>query len=213
MYERLEDIIYMLRRPFAADKIHWRVGAMTQDKSRGIALAYIDARDAMGRLDEVVGPANWQDRYPWSDSGRLVCEIGLRLDGEWVWKSNGAGDTQVEAEKGAFSDAFKRAAVMWGIGRYLYALPNEWVELDDKKRIKNPPALPDWALPNEFKSKQERDKWVTAMHQAWADRDAEKLVDYKGTLSMEQQLDIWREFTPTQRREMKEMVKQQQEAA
>lgn len=204
-----EDIIWLLKRPFPAEKIHWRVGSTTQDKSRGIALAYIDARDAMKRLDDVVGPVNWQDRYPWSESGKLCCEIGLRIDGEWVWKSNGAGDTNVEADKGAFSDAFKRAAVMWGIGRYLYALPNEWVELDDKRRIKNPPALPDWAVPNEFQSKMERDKWITAMHKAWADRDAETLRDYKGSLTNEQQLDIWHEFTPTQRREIKEMLKEE----
>lgn len=206
MYEQLDDIIYMLRRPFPADKIHWRVGAMTQDKSKGIALAYIDARDAMKRLDDVVGPANWQDRYPWSDGGRLVCEIGIRLDGEWVWKSNGAGDTQVEAEKGAFSDAFKRAAVMWGVGRYLYSLPNEWVELDDRKRIKNPPALPTWAIPNEFQSKRERDGWITSLHKAWADRDLEAIQDVEGSLSSEQKLDIWGEFTPTQRREIKTLI-------
>lgn len=221
----VEEMMWLLKRPFPADKIHWRVGSTNQKAeakrtgdqrakpTKGIALGYIDARDAMGRLDEVVGPADWQDRYPWSESGKLCCEIGIRINGEWRWKANGAGDTNMEADKGAFSDAFKRAAVMWGIGRYLYALPNEWTELNERGQLKEKPALPDWAVPNEFQSKQERDKWVTAMHQAWADRDAEKLLDYKGTLSMEQQLDIWREFTPTQRREMKEMVKQQQEAA
>lgn len=124
-----------LAKPFPVDKIHWRVGAMTKDKTSCIALAYVDARDVMQRLDEVVGRGNWQCEYPWSESGRLVCRIGIKVEGEWVWKSNGAGDTKVEAEKGAFSDAFKRAGVLWGIAQYLYDIPNTWVKLDQYKKI------------------------------------------------------------------------------
>jgi len=123
-----------LSLPFPANKIHWRVGATSGDKKKGIALAYVDARDVMQRLDEVVGRGNWQDDYPWSDGKKLVCRIGIKIDGEWVWKANGAGDTHVEAEKGAFSDAFKRAGVLWGIAQYLYDLPNTWVELEAQGR-------------------------------------------------------------------------------
>lgn len=80
----------------------------------------------MQRLDDVCGPAGWQCRYPHAN-GKTVCEIGIKVDGEWLWKADGAGDTDYEAEKGAMSDAFKRAAVRWGIGRYLYDLGNIWV--------------------------------------------------------------------------------------
>ena len=127
------DIKHQLERPFPANKIHWRVGATNKDKTKGIALAYIDARDVMRRLDDVMSGA-WQNRYPLADNGLLICEIGLLLGDEWVWRANGAGDTQVEAEKGKASDAFKRAAVMWGIGRYLYSLPNTWVGLQPAGR-------------------------------------------------------------------------------
>jgi hypothetical protein len=51
-----------------------------------------------------------------------------------VVKSNGAGDTDVEGPKGALSDAFKRAAVLWGIGRYLYSLESPWVALEARGR-------------------------------------------------------------------------------
>jgi len=119
-----------LSAPFPASDISWRVGATNGDKSSGIALAYIDARDVMKRLDAVCGPVSWQARYPWSDGKRLVCEIGIKIGDEWIWKANGAGDTDVEAEKGAMSDAFKRAAVLWGIGQYLYDLPTTWVPLE-----------------------------------------------------------------------------------
>ena len=134
----------LLRRPFNPSDISWRVGATSgsDEEKKGVALAYIDARDVMRRLDEVLTPARWQCRYPWSDTKRLVCEIGVYTDTTaWIWKSNGAGDTDVEAEKGAFSDAFKRAAVLWGIGQYLYDLPNTWVKLE--KRGKS------WVIPKD----------------------------------------------------------------
>lgn len=141
-----------LYKPFDPTKIHWRTGATNAKKNggkptKGIALAYINARDVMDRLDLVVGAQNWQCRYPFTG----CCEIGIRVNGEWTWKSDGAGETDIEGEKGQFSGAFKRAAVMWGVGRYLYALPNEWVELDDRGNIKTAPKLPEWATPNGWK--------------------------------------------------------------
>lgn len=127
-----------LKAPFPPDRISWRVGSTTGDKKRGMALAYIDARDVMERLDHVCGPDNWQCRYSHTAS-KTVCDIGIRVPGqgeyaganpEWVWKADGAGDTDFEADKGALSDAFKRAAVRWGIGRYLYDLSAPWVEIE-----------------------------------------------------------------------------------
>jgi hypothetical protein len=140
-----------LKEPFPAEQIHWRVGATTKDKDKGIALAYLDARNVMERLDEVVGPENWQCEYPFLG----CCRIGIRATSDfetgWIWKSNGAGATDIEGDKGIYSDSFKRAAVLWGIGRYLYDLPNVWVPLEAKGRthvIKNPPNLPTWAIPS-----------------------------------------------------------------
>jgi hypothetical protein len=137
-----------LRRPFPPDRISWRVGSMTQDKSKGMALAYIDARDVMGRLDEVAG-LHWQCEYVPMPNGTCCCRIGLKIGDEWIWRSNGAInltdsdklDQKEMTEKGSYSDAFKRAAVLWGIGQYLYDLDSPWVALDEKKRI----------IPSEFK--------------------------------------------------------------
>ena len=143
---KMSDLQTKLLRPFPVEKVKWRVGATTKDKSKGIALAYIDARDVMQRLDEVCGIEHWQCRYPFAG----CCEIGIQIDGEWIWKANGAGETNVEGEKGQFSDAFKRAAVVWGASRYLYALPNVWVELDQYKHIIKPPELPKWSTPEGF---------------------------------------------------------------
>lgn len=121
-----------LRAPF--DKIHWR--AQTVVKGQGglgyvaMALAYMDARDVMERLDAVCGPEGWQDSYHETPNGRIVCSLSLNVNGVWITKSDAAGDTAVEGEKGAVSDAFKRAAVKWGIGRYLYAMDAPWADCE-----------------------------------------------------------------------------------
>lgn len=151
----MKDIKYQLERPFPANKIHWRCGARTKDKTKGIPLAYIDARDAMRRLDAVMGH-HWQNRYNLADNGLLVCEVGLEIEGDWLWRANGAGDTQVEAEKGKASDAFKRACVMWGIGRYLYSIPNQWLSIDQYGKFTQDPQLPHWATPEGYDAIMEK---------------------------------------------------------
>lgn len=118
--------IRRLFEEFPRNAISWRAQSLTRDGSKAMALAYIDARDVMNRLDEVVGPENWQRSYTHADK-KTICSIGIKIDGEWVWKSDGAGDSDIEAEKGAISDAFKRAAVNWGVARYLYDMPSPWV--------------------------------------------------------------------------------------
>lgn len=129
-----------LAKPFPDSAISWRVGSTNIDKktgqprggknAAGIALAYIDARDVQNRLDAVCGVANWSDKYVETEKGRIICTLSIRIDGEWIAKSDGAGDSDVESEKGAISDALKRAAVKWGVGRYLYDMESPWVELD-----------------------------------------------------------------------------------
>lgn len=139
-----------LKEPFDPKFVKWRVGATSGDKTKGIALAYIDAREVMKRLDEVCGVEGWQCRYSHVTDKGVVCEIGIKFGDEWIWKANGAGETDVEAEKGAMTDAFKRAGAVWGIGRYLYYLPNKWVDLEPAGRsykLKETPTLPSWAQP------------------------------------------------------------------
>jgi hypothetical protein len=127
-----QELFDQLSAPFAPEQIEWRVGSTNKDKTKGMALAYIDARTVMDRLDSVCGPDGWQCNYTPGVGGSIVCNIGLRLEGDWIWKADGAGATDMEAEKGAISDAFKRAAVRWGVGRYLYELKAPWIELEVK---------------------------------------------------------------------------------
>lgn len=134
-----------LCEPFPPSSIHWRVGRVFSSEgteSTAMVLAYLDARDVMDRLDDLVGPQNWQCRYSHTEK-KTVCDIGIKVDGEWVWKADGAGDTDVEAEKGALSDAFKRAAVRWGMGRYLYSLGDTKAKVQRKSASSKNWYIPD----------------------------------------------------------------------
>lgn len=126
----INAIIRELSEPFPAEAIHWRAQQVAQKGQNAgkaaLALAYLDSRDVQDRLDRVTG-GMWQAEHFDCGGGKLGCKIGILIGDHWVWKSDGAGDTDIEAQKGAFSGAFKRAAVHWGIGRYLYDLGNTWV--------------------------------------------------------------------------------------
>ena len=113
----------------------WRLDRAVRSKKSSTGyyatcLAYIDARDAMDVLDKVVGQDNWQDKYR-REGDRLVCSVGIFMadKGGWVWKEDTGTEGNFEGEKAEFSDAFKRACVKWGIGRFLYDLKEEWVEV------------------------------------------------------------------------------------
>lgn len=120
---------------FKPDEISWRVGSTNNENTRGMALPYIDARTVAERLDAVVGPMGWSSEYSF-EGVRTICTISIWDDERkhWVSKSDGAGDTDFEAEKGALSDSFKRAGVKWGIGRPLYAMDAPWVAIEKKGR-------------------------------------------------------------------------------
>lgn len=123
----MSDFFDKLAAEFPREDVHWRAQTLTADGSKALALAYIDARDVMDRLDKVCGPEGWSDSYIETAKGRVICTIAIKTPDEgWVSKSDGAGDTDVEGDKGGMSDAFKRTAVKWGIGRYLYRLPTVW---------------------------------------------------------------------------------------
>lgn len=88
-------------------------------KPTGKMLSYVDARYVQDLLDNVIGPAFWQDRYEDTSNG-VRCGIGILVANEWVWKWDVGIPSNIEPVKGAHSDAFKRAAVKWGIARDLY---------------------------------------------------------------------------------------------
>jgi hypothetical protein len=117
-----KEIGKKLSAPFHPDELEFRVGNVARSGKSATVLTYLTSRAVMDRLDEVVGPDNWRDEYTAAPDGGLMCGLSLRVSGEWVTKYDAAENTKVEAVKGGFSGALKRAAVKWGIGRYLYFL-------------------------------------------------------------------------------------------
>jgi hypothetical protein len=108
-----------------------KIGAPTPPKrvgqkpgKGGNKMDYVTARFCMDRLDQSVGPQNWKNEYK-EVGGHLICGVSVKCDGEWVTKWDVGTESNFEAEKGHFSDAFKRACVHWGIGRDLYKEPTE----------------------------------------------------------------------------------------
>jgi hypothetical protein len=96
----------------------WRVQSANQWGAS--CVAYIDSRDVQDKLDEVVEVGKWQVVYE-ENKGNLFCRIGIKIGDDWIWRSDCGTESNVEKQKGEASDAFKRAAVMWGIGRFLYS--------------------------------------------------------------------------------------------
>jgi Rad52/22 family double-strand break repair protein len=119
--------------------------------NRALAIAYIDARAVMDRLDEVIGVANWKDDYTVLPDNSVLCRLSVRFGRIWITKVDvGSPSEQPDGGdrmKAAVSDALKRAAVKFGIGRYLYNLPIQWCDYDPvKKQFPSPPKLPEWAM-------------------------------------------------------------------
>jgi hypothetical protein len=147
---QVEELTEALAAPFQRREVKFRPGATSGN--RALALGYVDARAIQDRLDEVLGVVGWQDEYECLPDGSVVCRLRLRLGAEWITKMDVGSPSEQPDEgdrrKAAFSDALKRAAVKFGIGRYLYRLPVQWVDFDPKKRqFTGTPTLPPEALP------------------------------------------------------------------
>lgn len=137
---------------FREEDIEWKPIVVSRKTSKGLAAAYVTNRAIMDRLDEVCGPENWKNEFMPGPNGGVVCGLSIRVDrgergtsggfAEWITKWDGAENTDIEAIKGGLSSAMRRAAVHWGIGRYLYKLPSQWVPVDDNGRFKQPPRVP-----------------------------------------------------------------------
>lgn len=127
----MKNLKEMLEKPFRTDELEFRVGATNQDKTKGLALPYIQARAIQNRLDEVMGIENWRVSYQEINNGFLAI-LELRINNEWIAKQDGASTTDYEATKGGISSAFKRAASVWGIGRYLYEIESRWYPIEKR---------------------------------------------------------------------------------
>lgn len=167
------ELYRRLSEPLPYEGIKLKIQAYNKDKTKGLIVAYVDARTVQDRLNEVLGIFGWGVSYEeilMTDKRWAVkCKLSiLREDGTVVVHSDVGegtpnGNDADNMIKGAYSDAFKRAAVHIGIGRDLYSLDKLWRALEGEgnyKSIKNKDKVKAEMLrdhyPNETKSAPRR---------------------------------------------------------
>lgn len=141
------ELMKALQKNFSQAQVSWKPQSVKDGKA--LAVAFIDARDVMTRLDDVVGPGGWQSEFIPVGNNSVECRLKIKMGDEWISKCDvGATSDQPDAGdkmKAAYSDALKRAAVQWGIGRSIYQLPLQWVPANGKY-LASEPKLPKWYI-------------------------------------------------------------------
>ena len=146
---KISDVTKRLQAPFPKHMVSWKPGAISKDRSRALMMAHIDARAVQDRLDAIC-PDEWSFEVEVVPGTRLPTVKGrLTVMGVSREDIGEAPEGDLGTVKAAASDALKRCAVQFGIGRYLYDLPKTWADWDDAKRLpKVEPELPEWARPD-----------------------------------------------------------------
>ena len=127
-----------LKKPFTFEEIEWRIGSSFERNGevKALALPYVTSRAIMDRLDAVFGLDGWEDEYQsWGNNAQL-CAITVRIGDRFIKKWDGAESTDIESVKGGLSNALKRTAVKFGIGRYLYSFDPIWIRCEIKGKTK-----------------------------------------------------------------------------
>lgn len=157
-----------LSAPFQNADIEWRVSATNHEKTNGLAVPYVTNRAIQTRLDDTVGIDGWHNDFvPWKGDKAQLCGISIYLPElkDWLTKWDGSDDTDIECVKGGLSDSMKRAAVEWGIGRYLYGMtPPLWVGIEQRGK--------GYVIRDAERSKLDaaHERWVQTFQQRKADR-------------------------------------------
>jgi hypothetical protein len=151
------DIWARIAAPVAHEAIAWRQDgrAVTRDgKTVARFVAYIEANTVRERLDDVV-PGEWDltlELLPTvvttdesTETGPCSFKARLQILGV-IREDIGTGKDYKQAS----TDAFKRAAVRFGIGHELYGYEQNWVEVDGDGRYAKPLEDPQRAYDRKF---------------------------------------------------------------
>ena len=157
--EGLDGVLRALEVPFDVNLVQWRVTDWSEDETHGLMMPYADPRAYSDRLNSLFTPAGWTRRYTVQASAPVLrskrgpaakilvtCEVTIICIGT----NSGTGEEWSDRENaltGAEAQAFKRALSCFGLGRYLYDMDGEWIELDQHGIPKKIPKLPRWATP------------------------------------------------------------------
>lgn len=156
----LKEVLQALAIPFDLPQVQWRITEWSDDGGHGLMLPYADPRAYSDRLNDLFTPAGWSRKYAVQASAPVqrtkrgpaakilvTCEVTIACIGT----NSGTGEEWSDKENaltGAEAQAFKRALSCFGLGRYLYNIDGEWVELNEHGLARRIPRLPRWATPN-----------------------------------------------------------------
>jgi hypothetical protein len=157
--EKLDEVLRALELPFDVELVQWRITEWSTDGTRGLMLPYADPRAYSDRLNCLFTPAGWTRKYTVQTSAPVqrpkrapaakilvTCEVTIACIGT----NSGTGEEWSDRENaltGAEAQAFKRALSCFGLGRYLYDMDGEWVDVDHTGSPARIPKLPRWATP------------------------------------------------------------------
>ena len=131
--EEWQALYLELATPFELDALFWRAGALSRDKKRAQALPYAEPRIYEDRLNELA-PGAWGVTFkPWGEN-RIICELTIY---DVTRSSTGEENDGFAPGTAAEAQAFKRACVKFGLGRYIYDIPIEWVSFNAERRVLN----------------------------------------------------------------------------
>jgi len=156
------NLFVELAEPFDPSEIKWRVTHTSRDGNRGAVIAFADPRAYTDRLNQLFTPSGWTRNYDVTtisgvtrqkrdkiiQTGKVLVTCTLTI--ARLGTHSGTGEEfadELNAMTAAEAQAFKRASSCFGLGRYLYNLPETWVSLDDHGKPIKLPTLPAWALP------------------------------------------------------------------
>lgn len=157
MTKTLTDALPDLRRPFTSAAIKWKIQTNPKPGGKALIVGFMDARLVAERLNSVVG-AEWSDAYAQRDDWWVTCRLTvLGSTREDVgWGNLGEAHDKDIGVKTLYSDAFKRAAVKFGIGAYLYAMPKQYIGEQQLKQ-----AGKSWYLT------RDAERMLTGGYEAW----------------------------------------------
>ena len=129
-----------LKAPFPLEAHYWKPGATTKDKSRALGLAYVDSRQYQTRLDEV--DTAWTITYtPHFVDGRILVNCTLVIAGITREDVGECSLRDENAYTSAVAQAFKRTCAQFGLGRYIYDVPQVWAAYDKNRKRFSPQGL------------------------------------------------------------------------
>lgn len=122
------DDLKILRAPFPKDSLGVKVQSLSKERTRAMLVLYLQHTDVQDRLEQV-DPA-WTLEVISEDRVGDTVYVRMKMTVKGVSRENvGEGGDP----KAAYSDALKRCAMLFGVGRYLYDSDTVWANYDESK--------------------------------------------------------------------------------